>query len=242
MLLPVSQPTEPGGSAGISSRHLAELIVTAVPPGTTGLPDHRLHKRQEAAEVDRVVTIGPSVGPGAAEPDQALSHRMARWEPVARALGHATQAIAGFLKSVGVPQAQAEDMARRAAEAARERLAIDRQATQAQFESGRLSVKLEDVHVGFPRGSGKGDVSIGKAEIAIDVDIPGARHEESGASIGNAEAEIGLRTVGFAYQGPGATPAYADRGAASVTFTVAAPLLPSAPSTSVPSGPVDVAI
>ena len=35
MLLPVSQPTEPGGSAGISSRHLAELIVTAVPPGTT---------------------------------------------------------------------------------------------------------------------------------------------------------------------------------------------------------------
>lgn len=242
MLLPVSQPTQPGGSAGFASHHLYDLIVTAVPPGTTGLPDHRLHKRQEAEEADSVVTIGPSVGPGSSEPGQALSQRMARWEPVARALGHATQAIAGFLKSVGVPQAQAEDMARRAAEAARAQLAIDRQATQAQFESGRLSVKLEDVHVGFRHGSGKDEVSVGKAEIGIDVDIPGARHEDSGASIGNAEAEIGLRTVSFTYQGPGATPAYVDRGASGVTFTVAAPLKVSAPSTPVPSGPVDVAI
>jgi len=242
MLLPVSQPTQPGGSAGISSHHLYDLIVTAVPPGTTGLPDHRLHKRQEAEEVDSVVTIGPGVGPGSSEPNQALSQRMARWEPVARALGHATQAIAGFLKSVGVPQAQAEDMARRAAEAARAQLAIDRQATQAQFESGRLSIKLEDVHVGFRHSSGKDEVSVGKAEIGIDVDIPGARHEDGGASIGNAEAEIGLRTVGFTYKGPGATPAYADRGASGVTFTVAAPLKASAPSTPVPSGPVDVAI
>ena len=242
MLLPVSQPTQPGGSAGVTPHHLYDLIVTAVPPGTTGLPDHRLQKRQEAEELDPVVTIGPSAGPGPSEPNQALSQRMARWEPVARALGDATQAIAGFLKSVGVPQAQAEDMARRAAEAARAQLAIDRRATQAQFESGRLSVKLDDVHVGFGRGSGHDKVSVGKAEIAIDADIPGARHEESGVAIGNAEAEIGLRTVGFAYKGPGATPAYADRGASGVTFTVAAPLKPLVPSTTVPSGPVDVAI
>ena len=242
MLLPVSQPTQPGGSAGISSHHLYDLIVTAVPPGTTGLPDHRLQKRQDAEELDPVVTAGPSFGPGPSEPNQALSQRMARWEPVARALGHATQAIAGFLKSVGVPQAQAEDMARRAAEAARAQLAIDRQATQAQFESGRLSVKLEDVHVGFRPGSGKGEVTIGKAEIGIDVDIPGARPEESGASVGNASAQIGVRTVGFTYTGPGTTPAYADRGAAGVTFTVAAPLRPPGGATPEPTGPVNVAI
>lgn len=241
MLLPVTQTTEPGGSAGLSSRHLAEFVAAALPPGATGLPDHRLQKRHDAEDVDRVVDVAPTVGQGSPEPDPTLSRRMAQWEPVARALGHATQAIAGFLKSVGVPQAQAEDMARRAAEVAREQLVIDRQATQAQFEAGRLSIKLEDVHVGFRRGSAKGDVSVDKAEIAIDVDLPGARREESGASLGNAEAEIGTRTVGFAYKGPGATPAYADRGAAGVTFTVAAPILPTQPSTPVPSGPVDVA-
>jgi len=156
---------------------------------------------------------------------------MARWEPVARALGNSAQAIAGFLKSVGVPQAQAEDMARRVADAARERLTIDRRATQAQFEAGRLSLKLEDVHVGFRRSSGRPEIEIGKAEIAADVEIPGARREESGQ-----------RKVAFAYEGPGATSAYADRGATAVTFTVAAPL--SSPTNAAPAvqGPVDVAI
>ncbi len=242
MLLPVNQPTEPGGSAGISSRHLAELIVAAVPTGTASLPDHRLKRRPDAEDVDRIVGPAPGIPTGPAEPNQALSQRMAQWEPVALALGHAAQAVIGFLKSVGVPQAQAEDMARRAAEAARAQLIIDRKATQEQFDAGRLSVKLEDVHVGFRRGSGKGEVTVGKAEIAIDVELPGARREESGASVGGAEAEIGLRKVGFAYKGPGATPAYADRGASGVTFTVAAPLL--APSSSGPAtpGPVDVAI
>lgn len=242
MLLPVAAPTEPGGSAGISSRHLAELIVAAVPPGMTGLPERRLHDKREQDGPGPAVDIAPTVVGGASEPSQALSMRMARWEPVARALGHASQAIAGFLKSVGVPQAQAEDMARRAAEAARERLAIEQQATQAHFEAGRLSLKLEDVHVGFRRGAGKGEVTVGKAEIGVDVEIPGARHEDKGVTVGQAEAQIGQRKVAFTYKGPGATPAYADRGAAGVTVTVAAPIsAPPLPGIS-GNGPVDVAI
>lgn len=242
MLLPVTAPTEPGGSAGISSRHLAELIVAAVPPGMTGLPERRLRDKHENEGAGPAVDIAPTAAGGSPEPSQALSMRMARWEPVARALGHASQAIAGFLKSVGVPQAQAEDMARRAAEAARERLAIEQQATQAHFEAGRLSLKLEDVHVGFRHGSGKGEVTVGKAEIGVDVEIPGARREETGVTVGHAEAEIGQRKVAFAYKGPGATPAYADRGAAGVTVTVAAPISAPPQAGVTGNGPVDVAI
>lgn len=242
MLLPVAVPTEPGGSAGISSRHLAELIVTAVPPGMTGTPERRPHDRHETEGAGPAVDIAPTAAAGVPEPSQALSMRMARWEPVARALGHASKAIAGFLKSVGVPQAQAEDMARRAAEAARERLAIEQQATQAHFEAGRLSLKLEDVHVGFRRGSGKTEVKIGKAEIGVDVKLPGGRREETGVIIGQAEAEIGQRKVEFAYKGPGATTPYADRGASAVTVTVAVPVSPPPLAGATGSGPVDVAI
>lgn len=242
MLLPVTAPTEPGGSAGVFSRHLAELIVAAVPAGMTGLPERRLHDKQENEGAGPAVDIAPTAAAGLPEPSQALSMRMARWEPVARALGHATQAIAGFLKSVGVPQAQAEDMARRAAEAARERLAIDQQATQAHFESGRLSLKLEDVHVGFRHGSCKAEVKIGKAEIGVDVELPGGRREETGVTIGPAEAEIGQRKVAFAYKGPGATTPYADRGAAGVTVTVVAPISAPAATAVAGNGPVDVAI
>ena len=242
MLAPVTQPTEPGGSAGVSLRHLAELTVAAVPPGTTGLPERRLHQRPDAEGAKPPVDIGPATVVGSAEPRQALSQRMSRWEPVARALGHATQAVVGFLKSVGVPQAEAEDMARRAAEAARERLVIDQQATQAHLEEGRLSLKLKDVHVGFRRGSGKAEVTVGKAEIAIDAEIPGGHRDESGATLSQAEAEIGQRKVGFSYKGPGATPAYADRGAAGVTFAVAAPLAEPTTAGLAPPGPVDVAI
>ncbi len=242
MLLPITAPTEPGGSAGISSRHLAELIVAAVPPGMTGLPERRLHGKHGNEGAEPAVDIAPTVAGGSPEPSQALSMRMARWEPVARALGHASRAIAGFLKSVGVPQAQAEDMARRAAEAARERLAIEQQATQAHFESGRLSLKLEDVHLGFRRGGGEGDVTIGKAEIGVDVEIPGALREEAGVAVGHAEAEIGQRKVAFTYKGPGATPAYADRGASGVTVTVAAPISAPPLAGATGSGPVDVAI
>lgn len=241
MLLPVTQSTDPGGSVGISLRHLTELVVAAVPPGTTGLPERRSRQRGEPEGAGAAVDVVATVAASTSEPSPTLSHRMARWEPVARALGHTALAVIGFLKSVGVPQAEAEDMARRVAEAARERLAIDHRATQAHFDAGRLSLKLEDVHVGFRRDKGKGEVAVGKAEIAIDVDIPGARREDTGASLGKAEAEIGQRTVGFTYKGPGATPAYADRGAAAVTFTVAAPLSASA-SGPVAPGPVDVAI
>jgi hypothetical protein len=241
MLLPVTQRTELGGSAVVGARHFEECVA-AVPPGTTELPERRSHQDRET---ERARAVGDAVLPaaaGASEPGHGLSQRMARWEPVARALGHSVQAVAGFLKSVGVPQAQAEDMARRVAEVARERLTIDPHATQAQFESGRLSLKLEDVHVGFRRGSSRADVSVGRAEIAIDVEIPGARREENGASLGNAEAEIGQRKVGFDYNGPGATPAYADRGAAAVSFAVAAPLSSPAATAAAASGPVDVAI
>ncbi|MBM3546691.1 MAG: hypothetical protein FJX54_07040 [Alphaproteobacteria bacterium] len=241
MLLPITQRTDFGGAA-FGIRHFEDLIVAAVPSGATDLPERRLQQEREA---ERARAAVDTIAPGAAapaEPGSGLSQRMARWEPVARALGNSAQAIAGFLKSVGVPQAQAEDMARRVADAARERLTIDRRATQAQFEAGRLSLKLEDVHVGFRRSSGRPEIEIGKAEIAADVEIPGARREESGASLGDAEAEIGQRKVAFAYEGPGATSAYADRGATAVTFTVAAPL--SSPTNAAPAvqGPVDVAI
>ena len=141
-----------------------------------------------------------------------------------------------------MPQAQAEDIARRAAEVARERLAIEQQATQAHFEAGRLSLKLEDVHVGFRHGSGKAEVKVGKAEIGIDVELPGGRREETGATVGHAEAEIGQRKITFAYKGPGATTPYADRGAAGVTVTVAAPISAPPLAGAAGSGPVDVAI
>jgi hypothetical protein len=241
MLLPVAQRTDPGGSASVVAR-LDDLIVAALPPGTTGLPERRLHQKHEAETADPAVEIALTAASGTLEPGHDLSQRMARWEPVARALGHSAQAVVGFLRSVGVPQAQAEDMARRVAEAARERLAIDSKATQAHFEAGRLSLRLEDVHVGFRRGSGKAEINVGRAEIAIDVEIIGGHPEESGASVGKAEAEIGQRRIGFIYNGPGATPAYADRGASAVTFTVAAPLSSPTPSDSASPGPVDVAI
>ena len=242
MLLPVATLTEPGGSAGISSRHLAELVAAVVPPGSTGLPDRQPQDKGDAEGPGPAVEISPSAAAAASEPGSDAAHRLARWEPVARAIGHAARAVVGFLRSVGVPQADAEAMARRVAEAAREHLAADRHATHAHFEAGRLSLKLEDVQVGFRRGSDRPDVHVGKAEIGIDVDIPGAHHDETGTTVGNAEAEIGGRQVDFAYKGPGATPAYADRGASGVSFDIATPLVSPAPVAATKAGPVDVAI
>lgn len=242
MLLPVTTPTEPGGSAGLFPRHLAELITAVVPPGFTGLPDRQPQGKGDAEISGPAVEISPTAAAAAGEPGAEAGHRLSRWEPVARALGSASKAIVGFLRSVGVPQADAEAMARRVAEVARERLTVAQRATQAHFEAGRLSLKIEDVHVGFRPGSDRADVHIGKAEIGLDADIPGAHHEEAGVTIGNAEAEIGDRRVDFAYKGPGATPAYADRGASGVSFDVAVPVVSPAPSAPTKAGPVDVAI
>jgi len=242
MLLPVTQRTDLGGAAAIGARHFEDLIVAAVPDGTTDLPGRRLRQEREAERAQATDSIAATAAAGSAAPGQGLSQRVARWEPVARAIGSSAQAVAGFLKSVGVPQAQAEDMARRVADIASERLSIDRQATLAQLEAGQLVLKLEDVRVGLRRGSGRPEIEIGKAEIGIDTEIPGARREVNGATLGAAEAEIGQRRVRFDYKGPGATPAFADRGATAVTFTVAAPLSAPTPAASTAPGPVDVAI
>jgi len=239
MLLPVTQRTEFGGSA-IGGRRFEDLIIAAVPSGARDLPERRLHQGREAERTRAAGSVAAATAPASGEQSPALSQRMARWEPVARALGHSVQAVVGFLKSVGVPQAQAEDMARRVAEVARERLSVDPQATEAQFETGRLSLTLEGVHIGFRPG--RPEVDVGKAEIGVDAAIPGGRREESGTSLGSAVAEIGQRKVGFDYRGPGATPAYADRGATAVSFTVVAPLASPTPGASAVPGPVDLAI
>jgi hypothetical protein len=238
MLLPVAASTDPGGSAAHPSRRFVELVSAVAPAGTIGQPDHRQPKSDTEGPA---VEVASSASGAESHPD--VSRRIAQWEPAARAIGHATQAVIGFLRSVGVPQAEAEDIARRIAEAARERVTIDRRATHPHFESGRLSLKLDRIEVSFGRGSGRPEVRIEKAEIGIDIDIPGARHEDTGAQIGHTEAEIGGRHVAFDYNGPGATTPFADRGASGLTFDAAAPV---APETVVkpppPTGHVDVAI
>jgi hypothetical protein len=237
MLLPVTTRAEPGGAAGVLPRHFVEFIPAVVPPGTPDSHDQR-HRRQEPEGPAAAVDVAPSAVSAPAADRQLFSHRLARWEPVAQAIGQASQAIVGFLRSVGVPQAEAEDVARRVAEAARERLSAEARATQAHYEAGRLSLRLEKVEVGFRRG--RPELRLGKAEIGVDVDIPGARREDSGVKLGRTEAEFGGRAVAFEYRGPGATPAYVDRGASGLSFEVAAPL--AAPSITPQSGPVDVAI
>lgn len=242
MLLPVTTPTDPGGSSAISSRHLAELVAAVVPPGFAGSSDRQPPGKGETAGPGPAVEISPTAAAATTEQGIDPAHRLARWEPVARAIGQASKAVVGFLRSVGVPQADAEAMARRVADAARERLTVNRHATQAHFEGGRLSLKIEDVHVGFRRGSGKPDVHVGKAEIGLDADLPGGHRDDTGATIGNTEAEIGDRRVDFTYKGPGATPAYADRGASGVSLDVAVPVTPATPTAPIKAGPVDVAI
>ena len=81
MLLPVTAPSEPGGSAGISSRHLAELIIAVVPAGMTGLPERRLHDKHESEGAGPAVDIAPTAAAASPEPSQALSMRMPGGSP-----------------------------------------------------------------------------------------------------------------------------------------------------------------
>ena len=88
MLLPVTQSTEAGGVAGRHPRHLGELVVAAVPPGTTGLPERRLQQKQ-AEGAEPAADILPTARPGTPDAAQGLSQRLSRWEPVAIEIGRA---------------------------------------------------------------------------------------------------------------------------------------------------------
>jgi len=238
MLLPVAAPIDPGGSAAPIHASYPEAVQ----------PVHRVepvsgHKPGDDPAVEIAIRQQTASGASGASGRTGHDPRLARWAPVVEALGEAELAIVGFLRSMGVPASEAEDTARRVSGAAREQISAVPEAAPEHYEAGRLSLTLRDVHVGF--GASEGQVRIGKAEIGIDeAPLPGSHRAASGTRLGGAEAEIGARRVSFDYKGPDedGTPAYADRGASGVAFTVQAPIAPPAGASAAAAGHVDVAI
>ena len=239
MLLPVAAAIEPGGPAAVQGPALDAISPIARIEASFARTQH---KPDETPAVE--IAIRHQAGGASAGDRDGSVHdpRLARWAPVVKALADAELAVIGFLRAMGVPAIEAEDMARQVGGAARERLSAVPQATPELYEAGRLSLTLRDVHVGFD--ASEDAIRVGKAEIGIDEALPGAPREPSGIRLGGAEAAIGARRVAFDYKGPGesGTPAYADRGATGVTFTVNAPVTP--PASAAPASPdhVDVAI
>jgi hypothetical protein len=240
MLLPIAASIDPGGPAAPVQAPFLDAIhpIARIEPPSVGVQ----HKPDEDPAVEIAIRHQAGGVPAGDRGGPAHDPRLARWAPVVQAMADAELAVVGFLRAMGVPASDAEDMARRVSGAARERISAVPQATADHYESGRLSLTLHDVHVGFD--ASEDAIRIGKAEIGIDETLPGAPREPSGTSLGGAEAEIGGRRVAFEYKGPGqtGTPAYADRGASGVTFTVNAPVAPPAAAPAVSSGHVDVAI
>lgn len=238
MLLPVAAPIDPGGPAASVHAPYPEAIH----------PIHRVepvsgHRSDDDPAVEIAIRHRTAGAPAGTAAQAGHDPRLARWAPVVEALGEAELAIVGFLRSMGVPASEAEDTARRVSGAAREQISAVPEAAPEHYEAGRLSLTLGDVHVGF--GASEGQVRVGKAEIGIDeAPLPGSHRAASGASLGGAEAEIGGRRVAFDYKGPDqrGTPAYVDRGASGVAFTVQAPIAPPVRAGAAPAGHVDVAI
>jgi hypothetical protein len=241
MLLPVAAPIEPGGSAAaVHASHPEPIHPVLRVDSATG---QARAKPDDDPAVEIAIRHQAGGAPAGGERRSGHDPRLARWAPVVQALGEAELAIVGFLRSMGVPASEAEDTARRVSGAAREQIAAVPQATPEHYETGRLSLTLRDVHVGF--GASDGEVRVGKAEIGVDeTPLPGSHRDSSGTSLGGTEAEIGGRRVAFEYKGPGQsdTPAYADRGAAGVGFTVNAPIAPPIKAAAAPAGHIDVAI